>query len=52
VTSPLAQSNAAPIRDLKSSDGIFGAHYSQSKEYSAIFDEVSKNVDVRAGGKH
>jgi len=47
---PLAQSNASPIRDLKSSDGIFGAHYSQSKEYSAIFDKVSENIDMRAGG--
>jgi cellulose biosynthesis protein BcsQ len=48
---PLAQSNAAPIRDLKSSDGIFGAHYSQSKEYSAIFDGVSENIDMKVGGE-
>ncbi len=48
---PLAQSNSAPIRDLKSSDGIFGAHYSQSKEYAAIFDRVSENIDERCGGR-
>ena len=29
---PIAQNNSSPIRDLKGSDGIFGAHYSQAKE--------------------
>lgn len=49
---PIAQSNASPIRDLKASDGIFGAHYSQSKEYAAIFDMVSENIDANAGGQN
>jgi cellulose biosynthesis protein BcsQ len=46
---PLAQKNSTPIRMLKASDGIFGAHYSQAKIYSAIFDEVSSNVMKNSG---
>ncbi len=49
---PIAQSNASPIRDLRSNDGIFGAHYSQSKEYAKIFDKVSENIDGNAGGQN
>jgi len=49
---PIAQSNASPIRDLKASDGIFGAHYSQSKEYAAIFDTLSENINNNAGGQN
>jgi len=48
---PLAQRNSAPIRALKASDGIFGAHYSQAALYSNIFDEVSKNVILNTGGQ-
>ncbi len=46
----IAQNNSSPIRDLKSNDGIFGAHYSQSKEYAEIFDRVSSNIDKNSGG--
>jgi cellulose biosynthesis protein BcsQ len=49
---PIAQTNASPIRDLKSSDGIFGAHYSLAKEYANIFDSVAENIDSNAGGKN
>lgn len=47
---PLAQKNSAPIRGLKASDGIFGAHYSQAKIYSDIFDKVSENLIMNTGG--
>jgi cellulose biosynthesis protein BcsQ len=47
---PLAQKNSAPIRALKASDGIFGAHYSQAKHYSSIFDSMSRNVVKNTGG--
>jgi hypothetical protein len=47
---PLAQKNSAPIRGLKASDGIFGAHYSQAKIYSEIFDKVSENLIRNTGG--
>ena len=48
---PIAQSSASPIRDLKSSDGIFGAHHFQAKEYSNIFDKIAENIELNAGGK-
>ena len=41
---PIAQNASSPIMDLKSSDGIFGAHYSQSKEFSKIFDKVASKI--------
>ncbi|MBY8289139.1 ParA family protein [Vibrio fluvialis] len=44
---PIAQSNSSPIRDLKGSDGIFGAHYSQAKEYAGIFDSVAERLISR-----
>nr|WP_314631165.1 AAA family ATPase [uncultured Janthinobacterium sp.] len=47
---PLAQKNSVPIRGLKASDGIFGAHYSQAAMYSGIFDRVSENVIANTGG--
>lgn len=47
---PLAQKNSSPIRALKASDGIFGAHYSQAKVYSEIFDSVSANLISNTGG--
>lgn len=40
----LAQQSSAPIRDLKANDGIFGAHYSQAKIYSSIFDKIARNI--------
>lgn len=44
---PIAQKNCSPIRDLKSSDGIFGAHHSQAKEYAKIFDSISEEIVKR-----
>ncbi|CAH6891490.1 Helicase DnaB [Vibrio chagasii] len=41
---PIAQKNCSPIRGLKSNDGIFGAHYSQAKEYAKIFDGISQEL--------
>lgn len=41
---PLAQHSSAPIRDLKNSDGIFGAHYSQAARFSDLFDKMSEKV--------
>ncbi|HHQ4603080.1 ParA family protein [Aeromonas veronii] len=46
---PIAQNSSSPIRDLKSDDGIFGAHYSQAKEYAGIFDCVAKKIDSKFG---
>lgn len=45
---PLAQHNSAPIRDLKNSDGIFGAHYSQAARFSDLFDKMSEKVIANA----
>ncbi|WP_207239422.1 ParA family protein [Pseudomonas sp. GW456-L15] len=47
----LAQQSSAPIRDLKASDGIFGAHYSQAKNYSIIFDSVAENIVRNMGDR-
>lgn len=48
---PIAQKNCSPIRDLKSSDGIFGAHHSQAKEYAKIFDCISREIVMRLEDK-
>lgn len=40
----LAQQSSSPIRDLKAGDGIFGAHYSQAKNYSNIFDTIALQI--------
>lgn len=48
---PIAQSSSSPIRDLKAEDGIFGAHYSQAKEFSSIFDNVAIEVVKRLEGQ-
>lgn len=44
---PIAQKNCSPIRDLKTNDGIFGAHHSQAKEYAHIFDGISRELVER-----
>lgn len=46
---PIAQNSSSPIRDLRSDDGIFGAHYSQAKEYASIFDGVAVKIDSKFG---
>jgi len=46
---PLSQKNSAPIRDLKAADGIFGAHYSQAKLYSALFDNIAEKLITNTG---
>lgn len=47
---PLAQSAAAPIIDLKSTDGLVGSHYSQARRYAEILDEVAttlaRNIEI------
>lgn len=48
---PIAQSSSSPIRDLKAEDGIFGAHYSQAKEFSGIFDNVAIEIVNRLEGQ-
>ncbi|WP_345857793.1 ParA family protein [Shewanella algae] len=48
---PIAQSNSSPIRDLKGNDGIFGAHYSQAKEYAELFDKVAERLIYRIEGQ-
>ncbi len=50
---PLAQSVAAPILALKSSDGLVGSQYKQRDDYESIIGSVShriaENVGLRAG---
>ncbi len=50
---PLAQSVAAPILALKSSDGLVGSQYKQRDDYEEIIRSVSRriaeNVDLEAG---
>jgi cellulose biosynthesis protein BcsQ len=41
---PLAQSVAAPILALRSSDGLVGSQYRQRDEYEAIIGSVSKRI--------
>lgn len=38
---PLAQSAAAPISDLKTSDGVVGAHHAQVKKYGVLLERVA-----------
>ncbi len=47
----LAQQSSSPIRDLKASDGIFGAHYSQAKNYSEVFDSIAAQIVKNMGGR-
>jgi len=51
---PLAQSVAAPILDLKSSDGLIGSQYKQRDDYKEIIASVScriaDNVGLSTGG--
>lgn len=46
---PLAQSAAAPIIDLRSSDGLVGSHYTQARRYVAILDSVAKSLTRNLG---
>lgn len=50
---PLAQSVAAPILSLKSSDGLVGSQYKQRDDYEKIIASVckriSENVNLKAG---
>lgn len=48
---PLSQKNSAPIRDLKAGDGIFGAHYSQARVYSELFDKIAEKLVLNVGGQ-
>lgn len=45
---PLAQSSSSPIRGLKASDGIFGAHYSQVEKFKDLFDSISNEIIANA----
>lgn len=50
---PLAQSNASPILELKSSDGLVGSQYRQRDDYEkiirAVCKRISENVGLKAG---
>lgn len=48
----LAQQSSSPIRDLRANDGIFGAHYSQAKTYSSIFDSIASQIVNNMGPKN
>lgn len=50
---PLGQSNAAPILELRSSDGLVGSQYRQRDDYEKIIrsvcDRIAANVGLKAG---
>jgi cellulose biosynthesis protein BcsQ len=50
---PLAQSNASPILELKSSDGLVGSQYKQRDDYEkiirAVCGRITDNVGIKAG---
>lgn len=46
---PLAQSNASPILELKSSDGLVGSQYRQRDDYEKIIRAVCKRINENVG---
>lgn len=46
---PLAQSNASPILELKSSDGLVGSQYRQRDDYEKIIRAVCKRIKENVG---
>lgn len=46
---PLSQTNRRPIFDLRSADGVVGAHFSKVKEYKSIIagisDHLTRNIN-------
>lgn len=46
---PLAQSVAAPILALKSSDGLVGSQYKQRDDYESIIGSVSRHIAANIG---
>jgi cellulose biosynthesis protein BcsQ len=47
---PMSQTANCPIFDLKSKDGVVGAHFSKVKEAESIFKEIAENLLVNVGG--
>ncbi|WP_430512940.1 hypothetical protein [Pannonibacter phragmitetus] len=47
---PMSQSNNKPVFELKSSDGVVGAHFAKVKEASAIFGDVTTKLFERLDG--
>lgn len=47
---PMSQSNNKPIFELKSSDGVVGAHFAKVKDAEDIFADVTKNLLERING--
>jgi cellulose biosynthesis protein BcsQ len=47
---PMSQSNNKPIFELKSSDGVVGAHFAKVKDAEGIFAEVTRNLLERING--
>ncbi len=45
---PLSQSSRKPIFELKSKDGVVGAHFTKVSEAHDIFANISKNVFINA----
>ena len=41
---PMSQSNRAPVFELRSSDGVRGAHFTKVKDSRAIFGEVGDQI--------
>jgi len=41
---PLSQTSRKPIFELKSADGVVGAHFSKVKEYAQIIDGITTNL--------
>jgi cellulose biosynthesis protein BcsQ len=48
---PLGQSNAAPILELRSSDGLVGSQYRQRDDYEKIIRSVCERISANVGLK-
>lgn len=47
---PMSQSNNKPVFELKSADGVVGAHFAKVKDATEIFATVTKNLLDRIDG--
>lgn len=47
---PMSQSNNKPVFELKSSDGVVGAHFAKVKDASDIFGTVTEKLLERIDG--
>lgn len=46
---PLSQTSNKPIFDLRSADGVVGAHFAKVAEFEEVIGEVANNIVARCG---